>query len=117
MKTMKIFKYLPFVFLLGCASTQRDCSASVNETFGGDWVIAQYGFDGKPINCWNLRNVAITTEEHSEGIYWQDSSTGNLIHLSGWYSRVQVSKNNHEAAAKSLGVELQYCTNGKYSVP
>lgn len=109
---MKLLKYLPFVFLLGCASTQRDCSASVNGTFGGDWVIAQYGFDGKPINCWNLRNVAISS--HSDGIYWQDSGTGNLIHISGWYSRVQVSGNNHEAAAKVLGVELSKCQNGKY---
>lgn len=103
------------LFLLGCASWERDCNSGVSQSFGADWVVVQYKMDGEPINCWNLTNAAISNEQGTDGIYWQDPSTGNLVHISGWYNRVQVVKNNHEAAAIVLGVELSRCKNGKYA--
>ena len=73
----------------------------------------QYGANGDPINCWKLMNVSITNEQSSDGIYWKEGS-GHLVHISGWYNRVQVNGGRYEEAAKLLGVELPKITNGKY---
>ena len=75
---------------------------------GTDWVVAQYGYDCKPINCYKLVNAAVTNEPQSDGIYWEDSN-GNLVHISGWYERVQVERNQWEQAAKTLRVDLKDC--------
>ena len=108
----KYLKYVPFLFLLGCASVSRDCASCNAENFGSDWIIIQYGFDGKPINCWQERNVAISNESTSDGIYWQHGS--HLIHISGWYNRVQVSNSDFEGEAKAVGVDLVRCQGGAY---
>jgi hypothetical protein len=81
---------------------------------GGDWLLVQYRFDGTPINCYQLRNTPVTNETASDGIYWQDEG-GHLVHISGWVNRVQVHGGKFEEAAKTLGVEMQYCKNGVYS--
>jgi hypothetical protein len=101
------------LFLVGCAGMQRDCSSCNASNFGGDWIVLQYGFDGKPINCWKLANTAIVNESGTDGIYWQDTG-GHLVHISGWYNRVQVFHSDYTGAAKSIGVNLDKCVNGKY---
>ncbi len=103
------------LLLTGCAGFQRDCSSSCAQSLGGDWIIVQYRFDGTPINCWELRNTAVSSEDHSDGIYWQDPQ-GHLVHISGWYNRVQVMGNRWDEAAKTLGVEDTKCKNGVYAV-
>ncbi len=110
----KFLKILPFLFLFGCAGQQRGCASGIAQTFGGDWVVAQYRADGTPFNCWALKNTSIANEEHSDGVYWLDSSNGHLVHLSGWYNRVQVSGNDYASAAKLVGVEYSLCKNGRY---
>jgi hypothetical protein len=102
------------LLLTGCAGFQRDCNSTCASNLGADWIVLQYGFDGVPINCWKLSNVGITNETQSDGIYWLDSNTGHLVHISGWYNRVQVSNRDYEAAAKLLGVEANRCHDGKY---
>lgn len=109
----RFLRYLPFLALLGCAGLQRDCSSCNAGSFGADWVVVQYRFDGTPINCWKLQNVGISNEEHSDGIFWQDPS-GHLVHISGWYNRVQVNGGNFDAAATAIGVEMARCQNGTY---
>jgi hypothetical protein len=114
---MKLNRLFPALLLLaGCASWERDCNSKVSSTFGGNWIVLQYGFDGTPINCWKLENTAITNETGTDGIYWQDPD-GHLVHISGWYNRVQINGSNWDGAAKSIGVELVRCTNGKYAPP
>jgi hypothetical protein len=111
---MTIKRFWPALLLLtACASMERDCSSCNAGTFGSDWIVLQYGYDGTPINCWRLTNTAISNEQHTDGIFWQDPA-GNLIHISGWYNRVQVISGNFEGAAKSLGIELNRCSDGKY---
>jgi hypothetical protein len=107
--------FLLALFTTACAGTQRWCSSTYAENFGSDWIIVQYGFDGKPINCWQLRGAAVTNETASDGVYWKDSVTGHLIHISGWYNRVQVSGSDFPHAAALLGVSLDRCTNGHYN--
>lgn len=111
MKTL--LRIVPFVFLVGCAGWQRDCSSYTAKQLGSDWVVVQYGFDGAPINCWKLDGVGIANEEHSDGIFWQQSG-GHLVHISGWYNRVQVGSGGFASAAKAIGVDIERCTNGKY---
>lgn len=114
---MKLNRFFPALLLLaGCASWERDCNSSVASSFGGDWIVLQYGFDGTPINCWKLTNTAITNETGTDGIYWLDPA-GHLVHISGWYNRVQVHSNDFGGAAKSIGIELDRCTGGKYILP
>lgn len=110
-----LLRYLPFLALLGCAGMQRDCSSCNAGSFGADWVIVQFRMDGTPMNCWKLRNVGVSNEEHTDGVFWQDSD-GHLVHISGWYNRVQVANGNYEKAAEAIGVDLTRCTNGAYKV-
>lgn len=105
-----------FLLCTGCAAVQRDCSSCGAENFGSDWVVIQYGYDGHPINCWQLRNTAITNEDQTDGIYWQ-SRSGHLVHISGWYNRVQVTGGDFSGAAKQLGITLSLCSEGKYATP
>lgn len=100
--------------VVGCAGINRSCSSCVAENFATDWIVLQYDFSGKPINCWKLSNTSITNEQSSDGIYWLDNSTKNLVHISGWYNRVQVERGAWKEAAKSIGVNLDKCKNGKY---
>lgn len=59
--------------------------------------------------------MSVANEDGTDGIYWQQD--GHLVHISGWYNRVQVDDDKFEAAAALLGVELARCTNGKYASP
>lgn len=86
------------------------------ESFGGNWIIVQFGAGGLPFNCWKLEDVSVTNETHSDGIYWK-APDGHLVHISGWYNRVQVERGDWTGAAKALGVELNRCTGGAYSNP
>lgn len=110
---MRALRYLPLLALLGCAGLQRDCSSCSAGNFGADWVIVQFRADGAPMNCWRLRNVGVSNEERTDGIFWQDVD-GHLVHISGWYNRVQVANGDYEKAAEAIGVELRRCTNGAY---
>lgn len=104
------------LFLAGCAEFERDCSSSCASNLGGDWIIVQYRMDGTPINCWELRSTAVSNEQGTDGIFWQDPG-GHLVHISGWYNRVQVHNNNWIGAANTLGVDDNLCKNGVYLLP
>jgi hypothetical protein len=116
-KINKIVKQILIIFTLlflaNCAGFDRGCSSCMASSFATDWVVVQYKIDGTPINCWKLTNVSIANEQSSDGIYWK-SPQGHLVHISGWYNRVQVSGSNFESAAKDIGVDLARCENGKY---
>lgn len=50
---------------------------------------------------------------HTDGIFWQ-SPDGHLVHISGWYNRVQVQNGDFEGAARQLGIDLASCSEGRY---
>ncbi len=116
MKFKRACMLLSLLVLTGCAGMQRSCSSSWAENVGSDWVVAQYRFDGTAMMCWRLKNVAITNESGSDGIYWKDTKSGHLVHISGWYNRVQVTSGDFEEAANLVGVENSKCGNGKYPI-
>lgn len=96
------------LLLVGCAGYQRGCTNKIAITFGSDWLVVQHAADGSVSNCWKLASTSIGNEEKSDGIYWQ-SPNGHLIHLSGWYTRVQVAKESWKDAAAELKVDLSKC--------
>lgn len=103
------------IFMTGCAGFQRGCDSNMAESFGADWIIVQFDQTGKPFNCWKLKDTSVTNEPQSDGVYWTEG--GNLVHISGWYNRVQVQGNKWGEAAVSLGVNLKACTGGEYVKP
>lgn len=98
----------------GCAGFNRNCTSWQASSFGTDWIAVQYRADGTPINCWKLSNTNVDNEGHSDGIYWQDSKTRHLVHIAGWYNRVQVDGGRFGEAAKLLGIDEARCGNGVY---
>lgn len=109
----KVLATLSLVSLVGCAGFQRSCQSGVAQSFGADWLIVQYQFNGEPTNCWQLRDKSVANEEASDGVYWT-TNTGHLVHISGWYNRIQVNGNDFEGAAKEVGIDLSKCIGGKY---
>lgn len=102
------------VTLSGCSGFDRWFASFKATQFAGDWIVVQYRFDGVPFNCWKLRDTSISNESYSDGIYWKDSGSPHLVHISGWYNRVQVIGGQYETAATLIGVDLTQCGNGKY---
>ena len=85
-----IVSVVMLALVVGCAGMQRGCSGFSAESFGADWIVVQYDMNMNPKCCWKLTNTSITNEAQSDGIYWLDEGSGHLVHISGWYNRVQV---------------------------
>jgi hypothetical protein len=105
------YRYLAAMLLAGCAGMQRDCASCGAESFGADWVVVQVDLHGHAFRCWELRNTSITNEGHSDGIYWEDSRTRNLVHLAGPYTRVQVVGGQWDAAFAGVGLTRESCAS------
>lgn len=102
------------VALFSCIGLDNSCSSCTAQEFGADWVVVQFDMFGTPFNCWKMQNVSIKNEGQSDGIWWKNGS-GHLVHISGWYNRVQVQNKDFANAAKNLGIDLNRCTDGKYA--
>jgi hypothetical protein len=104
----KLLRALPMLLLVGCAGMSRSCASCNAESFGADWLIAQYNYNGDQIHCWKLTGRSVSNEEGSDGIYWT-SNEGHLVHIGGWYTRVQVSGGDFESAAAKNNIDLKNC--------
>ncbi len=105
--------YVPLLVLFGCAGLVRDCQSCEATNLGADWIVVQFDMGGQPFNCWKLRGKSISNEQKSDGIFWVSDSK-HLIHISGWYNRIQVINGDFEGAAEEIGVELDRCVDGAY---
>jgi hypothetical protein len=92
-----------------CQGQARGCQAACAEQYGADWVVVQTDWEGYPYRCWTLKNTAIANETNSDGIYWVDPETKNLVHISGGYNRVQVIDNRWDDAFATLGITREIC--------
>lgn len=103
------FKYLLFALaLVGCTGMERGCSVLVAENLGADWIILKTDMAGKPFRCWQLEDASVTNESASDGIYWK-APNGHLVHVSGFYDRVQVTGGDWNGAFKELGLTAEQC--------
>lgn len=103
------FAALVILSMVGCAGMERGCASCTAQSFGADWVVVQMDLSGKPFRCWELRNVSISNEPQSDGIYWKDTTTDNLVHISGLYNRVQVERGNWDKAYTDIGLTKEAC--------
>ena len=117
MKIKTIITTALLTFAIGCAGYQRSCSSFTATSFGSDWIVVQYNMNLEPKCAWQLTNTSISNESQTDGIYWLDSESGHLVHISGWYNRVQVKNHQFKAAAKLVGVDLNLIQNGAYPAP
>jgi hypothetical protein len=102
--------YVVLLFFLGaCAGTQRGCASCAATEMGADWVVVQMDMNGHAFRCWRLNSVSIANEPQSDGIYWLDSESGNLVHISGLYNRVQVVDDHWDHAYHELGLTQDLC--------
>jgi len=111
---MRAIRFVALVGLVGCAGMDRcwaDCNA---ENFGSDWVVVQTDLSGRAFRCWELHGASIANEEHSDGIYWKDPSTQNLVHISNLYNRVQVVGGAWNDAFIQLGITREQCRAIRY---
>jgi hypothetical protein len=108
----KSYKWLiaAIVFItFACQGSARGCQATCAENYGADWVVVQTDWEGYPYRCWTLKNTAIANEKNSDGIYWVDPKSKNLVHISGGYNRVQVIDNRWDEAFATLGITKEIC--------
>lgn len=99
---------LLFLAFAGCASASRGCASCNADNFGADWVVVQMDNDGRPYRCWELHDVSVASES-GDGVYWKDADSGNLIHISGHFNRVQVVGDNWNHAYHTLGLTGTTC--------
>lgn len=95
--------------LCSCAGMQRECTSCCASELGSDWVIVQMDGFGRVMRCWELHDVSVANESSSDGIYWQ-SEDGHLVHISGFYNRVQVDHGGWDEAYAELGLTKEVCT-------
>ena len=103
---------LMVLFCLGltaCAAFDRGCSSFNAQSFGADWVIVQMDVSGRPFRCWELHNRSVSNETQSDGIYWIADGKGNLVHISGFYNRVQVVNSDWDNAYREVGLTKETC--------
>ncbi len=92
----------------GCDGCERGCSAEMAQNYGADWIIVQYDYTDAPFRCWRLEDVSVANENGSDGIYWL-ADGGNLVHLSGMYTRIQVEGDNWAHGFREIGLTPEGC--------
>ncbi len=108
----RIVRHLPRALLMtalvGCAGVTRECSSCAAGSLGADWVVVQMDNDGRPYRCWDLHDVSVAVEG-GDGVVWMDTTSSNLIHISGHFNRVQVVGGNWDRAYATLGLTKETC--------
>lgn len=99
---------LLLLLLCSCAGIGRRCSSACASGLGADWIIVQLDGFGRPMRCWELHDVSVANEEASDGVYW-NSSDGHLVHISGFYNRIQVENKGWDVAYGELGLTKELC--------
>lgn len=106
----KVCVVLLGLLFIGCAGMTRGCASGCASTYGADWIVVQYDMEGRPYRCWELHDVSVANEEHSDGIYWL-SSDGHLVHISNNYNRIQVTRSEWDSAFVEAGLTREECAS------
>lgn len=101
----------PILFLISaCPGVERGCTSCMAKEFGADWVVVELTeAGGKPYRCWELRGASVENERASDGIYWKDTVSDNLVHVSGSYDYVQVVGGDWDSAYAELNLTKDAC--------
>lgn len=93
-----------FLFI-GPSRISRYWASYKADAYGSDWLVIKEDMSGNTIRYWELKEKSIGSEEGSDGIYFIDES-GDVVHLSGFYTYVQVRGSFENAKKKNL-LEMQ----------
>lgn len=104
--TFSIFGFLAFIVVIvfvtaGPVGIQNQFTAWKASAYGSDWLVIQYTGMGEVQNHWELKNAAIHSESHSDGIYF--TTPHGVVHLSGHYIYIQ----NPSPEAKEMYLKQQ----------
>lgn len=94
--------------IAGCDGCERGFADDNARRFGADWIVVQYDYTDAPFRCWRLEDVSVANEHNSDGIYWL-AEGGNLVHLSGMYTRIQVENDNWAQGFAEIGLTAEGC--------
>jgi hypothetical protein len=105
----KWFIAAALVFSSACAGQQKSCATFNAGSFGADWIVVQFDMSGKIFHCWKLEGVVVENESSGDGISWLNSR-GHIVHIGGWYNRVQVGgKDFAGVLAQEYHMTLDQC--------
>jgi len=71
------------------------------DAYGSDWLVIKETMMGEPIRYWELKEKSIGSESNSDGIFFIDEY-GEIIHLSGFYTYIQINSSFEETKARYL---------------
>jgi hypothetical protein len=96
------------LFMTGCAGLDRGISSCSATQFGSNWIVVELTeAGGKPYRCWELNDVALSSETQSDGIFWKDAH--GLVHVSGSYDYIQVTGGDWDEAFKYVNLTRAAC--------
>ena len=71
------------------------------DAYGSDWLVIKEDMQGNTIRHWELKDKSVGSEEGSDGIYFIDEN-GDVVHLSGFYTYIQVRGSFEKAKQEHL---------------
>jgi len=71
------------------------------DAYGSDWLVIKEDMSGNTIRYWELNDKSVGSEEGSDGIYFIDEN-GDVVHLSGFYTYIQVQGSFEKARDEHL---------------
>ncbi len=86
------------VLFIGPNRISRYWASYKADAYGSDWLVIKEDMYGDTIRYWELKNKSVGSEANSDGIYFIDEN-GDVAHLSGFYTYIQV-KGDFESAKK-----------------
>ena len=89
------------ILVIGPSRIGRYWASYKADAYGSDWLVVKEDISGNTIRHWELKEKSVGSEEGSDGIYFIDEG-GDVVHLSGFYTYVQVKGSFEEAKKKYL---------------
>jgi len=77
------------LMVIGPSRIGRFWASYKADAYGSDWLVVKEDMSGNTIRHWELNNKSVGSEKGSDGIYFIDEG-GDVVHLSGFYTYVQV---------------------------
>jgi hypothetical protein len=75
-------KHLALIFVIAALAGCTDADRAQLGAFGNKFEITLYSASGSVIKQWRS-NGKVQTEDHSDGWYFMDATTGKLVRVSG----------------------------------
>jgi hypothetical protein len=89
------------LFFIGPSRLGRYWESYKADAYGSDWLVVKEDMNGNTVRYWELKDKSVGSEEGSDGIYFIDGN-GDVVHLSGFYTYVQVNNGFEETKKKYL---------------